>query len=183
MTLRFAVAADASALAEIYNAIVQAPDITFTTEERSPGDMRAALADAAVQGWPWLVAERSGDVVGYATYKPFRSGPGYARCMEHSIHLAVGARGAGLGRALMDRLQEAALSRGVRVLVAGISGANTTALSFHEALGFETVGRMPEVGEKHGHVFDLVLMQKSLDGAGEAVSSVVRPPDIPARPG
>ena len=62
----------------------------------------------------------------------------------------------------MQALEIRAMAAGIHVLVAGISGVNTRAIRFHEKLGFEQVGRLPETGCKQGQWLDLVLMQKIL---------------------
>jgi len=56
-----------------------------------------------------------------------------------------------------------ALDAGVHVLVAAIDGANEASIRFHERLGFEVVGRMPQTGLKFGRWLNLVLMQRILD--------------------
>lgn len=159
MIIRPAMGADAPAIARITNAIIRESLITFTTDERSTTQI---TEDITVRGTGFLVAEHDGQVVGFATYAPFRAGPGYAQTREHSIQLSPDARGKGVGRALMQALEETARTDGVHVLVAGISSANPGAVAFHAALGFSQVGRMPEVGFKWGQWLDLVLMQKIL---------------------
>lgn len=159
MSIRQAQVGDAAAIAGITNAIIRDTLVTFTTVERNPEDIAAEIRS---RGPGYIVAEHEGQVVGFATYGPFRAGPGYAHCREHSIQLAPMARGRGYGRALMLRLEDAALADGVHVLVAGISSANPDAIAFHAALGFAEVGHMPEVGFKWGQWLDLVLMQKIL---------------------
>jgi phosphinothricin acetyltransferase len=62
----------------------------------------------------------------------------------------------------MARLEDVARADDIRVLVAGVSGANAGAVAFHAAIGFREVGRMPKVGRKWGQWLDLVLMQKDL---------------------
>ncbi|WP_170758670.1 GNAT family N-acetyltransferase [Ruegeria lacuscaerulensis] len=159
MITRQAQVADAAAIAAITNAIIRETLVTFTTDERSAEDIAVDIKNRCPA---YLVAEVDGQVVGFATYGPFRSGPGYARCREHTIQLAPEARGRGAGRSLMWALEAVAQAEGVHVLVAGISSANLDAIAFHASLGFSEVGRMPEVGFKWGKWLDLVLMQKIL---------------------
>ncbi len=159
MIVRQAQVFDAHAIQGIANTIISDTLVTFTTDLKSFEDI---AADIRSKGARYLVAEAGGRVVGFATYGQFRSGPGYARSRELSINLAPAARGKGVGRALMARLESVARDDDVHVLVAGISAENPAALAFHTRLGFVEVGRMPEVGCKWGQWLDLVLMQKIL---------------------
>ncbi len=172
MILRQARRADAAAICEISNPIIRDSTITFTSAER---DIASVSADIAARGLAFQVVEVNGKVAGFATYGPFRSGPGYRRTCEHSIQLAGTARGKGLGRLLMQRLESVALAEGIHVMVAGISATNPPAVAFHQALGFSHVGRLPEVGYKNGVYLDLILMQKLLqpgpDGAPDTLAS------------
>ncbi|SDW65003.1 phosphinothricin acetyltransferase [Ruegeria halocynthiae] len=160
MIIRQARLEDAPAIAAITNAIIRDTLVTFTTVERGAD---AIAADIEARGNSYLVAEQDGQVVGFATYGPFRAGPGYARCAEHTIQLAPAGRGHGAGRALMSALERVARRAGIHVLIAGISSTNPAAIEFHSAIGFRQVGRMPEVGRKWDQWLDLVLMQKIID--------------------
>lgn len=159
MRIRLAQPDDAKAICAISNALIRDSLITFTTVLRSEAATRAAIgaADGA-----FLVAEEDGSVVGFASFGPFRGGPGYAHTQEHSIQLAPEARGRGVGKNLMVHLEAIALEHDVHVLIAGISSANPAGVAFHKALGFSEVGRLPEVGRKFGQWLDLILMQKIL---------------------
>ena len=159
MILRPARANDAAAICAIHNPLIRDTLVTFTTVERTE---EAVAADIAARGVLFQVAEGGDGLLGFATCGTFRNGPGYAATMEHTVMLAPGARGQGVGRALMARLEDAARARGVHVLVGGISGANPAGLAFHARLGFTEAGRLPEVGCKQGQWLDLVLMQKIL---------------------
>lgn len=164
MRIRPARAQDAEAVRAITNHWIRNSLITFTSLERTAEDMCAAI-DAATGAF--LVAEEDGHVAGFASYTPFRKGPGYAHTMEHSVHLDPGQCGRGIGGQLMIQLEKIALDRGVHVLMAAISSANPAGLAFHRRIGFAERGRLPEVGRKAGQWLDLVLMQKILDPAND----------------
>ncbi|WP_424831141.1 N-acetyltransferase family protein [Ruegeria sp.] len=159
MIIRPATPADVDAIVSITNEVIQDTLVTFTTELRTPAGI---AADIKGRSGHYLVAELRDQVVGFATFGPFRAGPGYAKTCEHTIQLSPDARGQGVGKALMKALENVARDNGVHVLVAGISSANPAAIAFHAALGFAEVGRMPEVGRKWDQWLDLVLMQKIL---------------------
>lgn len=163
MILRPATAADAPAICAIINPIIRDTAITFTTIERTPQAVAAEIEDRLPA---FLVAEKDGAVIGFASYGPFRGGPGYAHTREHSVHLSPQARGKGAGRALMAALETVGRQQGIHVLVAGISAANPAAIAFHTRLGFAETGRLPQVGTKFGQWHDLVLMQKVLRANG-----------------
>lgn len=162
MILRDAVAADAEALAGLMNHWITGSTITFNAVTRTPQDIVQMIADKAKAGHALILAEEAGVLRGYATYGQFRAGVGYARSMEHSIALAADARGRGIGRALLGRIEDHARAGGAHSLFAGISGENTAGQAFHAANGFAHVAVIREVGFKFGRWLDLVLMQKFL---------------------
>jgi len=149
---------DAKAIAEIWNAIIRDTVITFTTAEKDPEALARMMAD----GTPFFVAEHDGAVAGFATAGQFRGGPGYAHTWEHSIHVAAGARGRGVGRALMTAIEGALRAMDVHSVFAGVSGENAEGIAFHASLGYREVARLAEVGRKFDRWHDLVLMQKYL---------------------
>lgn len=162
MILRAARAADAQAMADIINPIIRETLITFNSREKTVADLRAEMAERASGTYQGLVAEAEGVVLGYASYKQFRGGPGYARTAEHSIALAAGARGRGVGWALMRALEEDARNAGMHSMIAGVSAENPGGRAFHARLGYAQVAVLPQVGWKFDRWLDLILMQKLL---------------------
>ncbi len=162
MRVRAATAADAAAIAAIWNGYIRDTAATFTSAEKTAGGLAGDIAARAAEGKAFLVAEDGGGVRGFATYFQFRGGPGYAHTMEHSVILSSEATGRGVGRALMRALEDHARGAGVHSLIAGVSGENPGAVAFHEALGYARVGTVPEAGFKFGRWMDLILLQKRL---------------------
>jgi phosphinothricin acetyltransferase len=161
--IRQARRADVPAIAAQWNRIIRETVITFNPQEKSEVEVWRTILSRARLGHPFLVAKDGEALLGFATHAQFRAGLGYARSMEHSVQLAEGARGQGLGRRLMTALEDHATARGMRAMVGAITAENTASIAFHAALGYVEVGRMPQVGWKFGRYHDLVLMQKLLD--------------------
>ena len=158
MTPRPARAADAGAIAVIWNHYIRETSATFNSAEKTASEVEAAIAANPC----FLVIEADGAVAGFATYFQFRGGVGYRHTMEHTVQLAPGSSGRGLGRALMTALEDHARAGAVHSLFAGVSGENPEGVRFHRALGYRQVARLPEVGHKSGRWMDLILMQKRL---------------------
>ena len=123
-------------------------------------------------GYPHLVAERNGTVLGYAYASAYRPRPAYRFAVENSVYVAPGAGRSGTGQALLEALIDRCTSRGFRLMVAVIGdSANAASIGLHARAGFAHAGLLPAVGWKHGRWVDSVLMTRPL-GAGAAT-----PPD------
>ncbi|SEL00648.1 phosphinothricin acetyltransferase [Roseovarius nanhaiticus] len=162
MIVRDAERGDIAPMMGIWNPQIRETSITFTTIEKTEAMLEDELAACAAEGRAFLVAEEAGAVIGLATWFAFRKGPGYAHSAEHTVVLAPQAQGRGAGRLLMRAIEDHARAAGVHVLVAGVTGENSRGIAFHRALGFDEVGRMPQVGRKFRRWMDLVLLQKIL---------------------
>jgi phosphinothricin acetyltransferase len=161
---------DIAAITAIYAHHVLHGTGTFETEPPTEADMAARRADVLGRGLPYLVAERDGQVLGFAYCNWFKPRPAYRFSAEDSIYVADAARGMGIGRKLLDALVQAAEAAGVRKLLAVIGdSANAGSVGVHSAAGFTHIGVMRSVGWKFGAWRDVVLMEKAL-GAGDTTS-------------
>ncbi len=115
-------------------------------------------------GYPVIVAEQTGAVVGYASYGPFRSGEGYAATVEHTAYVRREARRQGIARGLLERLIGIAKSQDRHLMIGGVSADQEASLSLHRALGFREAGRLPGAGRKFGRWLDLTFMVREIDG-------------------
>lgn len=163
MIIRTATAADAQGLAEIYNHAVE-NTVAILNETLVDAENRAAwVAQRQGDGFPVLVAEEHGQVIGYASYGPWRPFHGFRETVEHSVYVRDGQRGKGLGRQLMQALIDQAKADGLHMMVAAVTAGNDASIRLHEALGFEVTARMPQVGQKFGEWLELIFLQLRLD--------------------
>ena len=159
MRLRPAHPADLPALLGIYNDAVVHTTASWDLLPWTPVEHAEWYATKAEHRHPVIVAEESGEILGYAAYGPFRAKAGYAATMEHSVYVRPTSRGLGIGRSLLVAIIEAARANGVHALIGGLSAENDVSMALHRSLGFVEVGRLPEVGRKFDRWLDLVLLQ------------------------
>src|SRR5438045_8326512 len=104
ISIRDATPADIPAITRIYAHAVRHGTASFELEPPDEAEMtrrQRALLDG---GYPYLAADISGAVAGYAYAGPYRTRPAYRYTVENSIYIAPDAYRRGLGRALLDRL-------------------------------------------------------------------------------
>lgn len=167
LTIRPSTADDLAAITAIYAWNVDHGTGTFELEAPDLAEMARRRDDVLGKGLPWLVAERGGQVLGYAYANHFRPRRAYRFCLEDSIYLADAARGQGIGRLLLAELVARCEAAGARQMLAVIGdSANAGSIGVHRALGFEHTGILRSAGWKFGRWLDVVLMQKPL-GLGD----------------
>jgi L-amino acid N-acyltransferase YncA len=166
--LRPSTDADISAIAAIYAHAVEQGTASFELDPPNEAEMtrrRAAILEA---GYPYIVAERGGEILGYAYAGAYRTRPAYRSTVEDSIYIAPSAQGQGIGRALLEALIKECEALDFRLMVAVIGDEDSRgSIALHESLGFELVGVLKGVGYKHGRWLSTVLMQRPL-GSGTA---------------
>jgi phosphinothricin acetyltransferase len=159
--IRLAEDADAEAIRGIRNDVIEHSTAMWTTEQLSPGDARAWLAENLARRSAY-VAESGRQVIGYANWAPWRPKDGYRHTVEDSVYLTEGHQGHGLGAELLRTLIAGAGDSGAHVMMACIESSNTRSVALHERLGFELVGTAREVGTKFGRWLDLTMMRLPL---------------------
>jgi L-amino acid N-acyltransferase YncA len=145
---------DWPAVRAIYEDGIRSGHATFETEPPPWEQWDTAHRDVR------LVAERDGVVVGWAALSPVSSRCCYEGVAEVSVYVAAEARGAGLGRVLLDALVERSERAGYWTLTAGVFPENEASLSLHRACGFRDVGKRERLGRLHGVWRDVVLLER-----------------------
>lgn len=171
LTLRPSTDADLPAIQAIYAQAVLQGTGTFETEVPSIDEMGRRRAEVLGRQLPWLVAERGGEILGYAYANYFRPRLAYRFCVEDSIYLAPAAQGQGVGRLLLAELMARCEAAGARQMLAVIGDANNAgSIGVHRALGFQHTGVLKSAGWKFDRWLDVVLMQRPL-GAGDGTAA------------
>lgn len=163
VTVRDASEADIAAIVAITNDAILTTTAHWNLRPVTAEERLAWMAERRAGGFPVLVAERAGEVAGFASFAQFRPFEGYAQTVEHGLYVAREVQRQGIGSALLGALVDRARARGAHVMVAGIEARNEASLALHARFGFVRVGLMPEVGRKFDRWLDLVLMQRILE--------------------
>ncbi len=162
MEIRDATAADAPALARIYNQGIEDRVATLETEPRSAVERTEWLAGRD-RPHPVLVAvDSTGAVLGWGSLNPFNPRPAYDHVADFSVYIEREARGRGVGGTLLDALEARARSLGYHKLVLAAFPTNTAGMRLYRRHAFQTVGIYREHGLLDGRWVDVVLMEKLL---------------------
>lgn len=165
MQIRDALPGDAPAIMAIYNHAVAHTTAIWNEALVDEANRRAWMQERQAMGFPVLVVQREADVLGYASFGPWRAFEGFRHTVEHSVYVHPDHHGQGLGRQLMQALIERARSQHIHVMVAAIEAGNSASIRLHQTLGFAQTGLMPQVGTKFGRWLDLAFLQLRLDDA------------------
>jgi L-amino acid N-acyltransferase YncA len=160
LTARPARAADADAIARIYNEGIEDRLATFETRLRSGADVAGWLEDS----FPLVVVEEDGRVVAWASATPYRPGrEAYAGIGDFSVYVARAERRRGAGRLAIDALVAEARRRGYWKLVSRIFPENDASLALCRAVGFREVGVYRRHAKLDGEWRDVVVVELLLD--------------------
>ena len=164
--VRDAVRRDLPAIAAIYAAAADDTPATFDLASPPLPWWEATLAGCdPVAGHFLIVAERGGEVAGYAKSGQFKEKAAYATTCETSVYVADGHRGARIGDALYRELLARLDASGLRLAVAGVTEPNPASERLHLAHGFTEVGTFRGVGVKLGRAWDVRWYQRPLRGS------------------
>jgi phosphinothricin acetyltransferase len=157
LTTRSLRAEDWPEVASIYYDGIRGGLATFETEVPSWEDWEATHPQR-------VVAERNGEVVGWAAAGPVSPRWCYRGVAESSVYVAADAQGGGVGRALMEALIDESTRDGIWTLQTTIFPENEASLALHRAVGFREVGVRVGIGKRDGLWRDTVLLERRAEG-------------------
>ena len=184
LQLRTAEAGDAERLLEIYAPYVEKTAITFEDEVPSIGEFQARIKQT-LKTYPYLVALKDGQIVGYAYAGPFKERAAYAHSVELSIYVELGQRHQHIGGFLYEAIENVLKKQGFINLNACIAAPigedpylDDNSLRFHEHLGYQLVGRFHQCGYKFDRWYDMVWMEKMLGEHPVPAPAIIPYPEL-----
>lgn len=164
--IRVARLTDAARLVEIYAPYVEKTAISFEYQVPSVNEFRNRMTET-LKKYPYIVAERNHQIVGYAYVGPFKGRRAYDWAVENSIYVATDERHHGVGKQLYQALEKICQTMGILNLNACIGYPvkedeylTRNSAEFHAHLGYRMVGQFHQCGYKFGRWYDMVWMEK-----------------------
>ena len=150
---------DTHAILAIINYNILHSTALYDYNVRTVEQQKSILEDKVVKGFPVIVAELEGIVVGFGMYSEFRFREAYKFTVEHSVYVNDEYHGKGIGKLLLEALIKKAKNQKLHTMIAVIDAENQSSVAFHEKFGFKTVGIIKESGYKFDRWLDSVFMQ------------------------
>jgi len=154
-------AGDWPSVRAIYLEGIATGEATFETEAPSWEEW-----DAAHLSFARLVARAGDNVRGWAALSPVSRRRAYAGVAEVSLYVAGESRSRGVGRALLERLIQAAEQNGIWTLQAAIFPENAATLALHKRCGFREIGRRERISTLNGSWRDTILLERRSQTVG-----------------
>lgn len=168
ITIRSATPEDAPVIWSIYRYYVEQTAISFEITMPSAEQIRQRI-EKVLTGFPYLVAEEKGRILGYAYAGPFIPREAYSHCSEISIYISQEKRHSGIGKRLYNELFARLSSQGIKQVYACIGLPESedeyltnNSADFHAHMGFREVGRFRNCGKKFGRYYHMIWMEKLL---------------------
>ena len=164
--IRTAAAEDAWELLKIYKPYVKKTAITFEYDVPTPEEFKARIENT-LKKYPYLVAEKDGELLGYVYTGPFVGRAAYGWAAEVSIYLKEGSQRLGLGKRLYQAIEEISRAQNILNLNACIGSPETedeyltrNSIQVHSHMGYRWVGEFYKCGYKFGRWYNMVWMEK-----------------------
>lgn len=159
MTIRPYKTEDTQAILEIINHNILHSTSLYDYSVRMIEQQKAILEEKIKKGFPIIVAEKEGEILGFGMYSEFRFREAYQFTVEHSVYVAQNHLGKGIGKSLLSELIVLAKAQKLHTMIGVIDSENQNSIAFHEQFGFKIVGVVKESGYKFDRWLDSVFMQ------------------------
>ncbi len=151
-------------ITEIYNYYVKNTTVTFHYFEHTEEQMKEMLytKDPRFNSFA-VIDDENGEIIGFCMIKKFKNREAFDKCGEVAVYLDVSYLNRGIGKLMLDFLEDEARKQDFHTLLASISGDNERSRKLFESKGYFRCAHFKEVGIKFGKVLDLFFYEKILD--------------------
>ena len=164
--IRTASVEDAEELLAIYKPYVEKTAISFEYDVPEVSEFRRRIAHT-LEKYPYLAAERDGELLGYAYMGPFVGRAAYDWAAEVSIYVKEDKRKLGVGKCLYQALEAVAKAQNILNLNVYIGYPDQddeyltkNSVQYHGHMGYQMVGKFHNCGYKFGRWYHMVWMEK-----------------------
>lgn len=166
--IKIASPSDAEAILNIYAPYIKKTAVTFEYEVPSVEEFRKRIVHT-LKKYPYLLALKGGEIIGYAYAGPLHVRAAYAWSAETSIYVKKDYKGKGTGRALYEALEYVLKKQNVINSNACIAYPEKEdqfltrdSVKFHSRLGYQKVAEFHQCAYKFGTWYNMVWMEKFL---------------------
>lgn len=159
LSVRNAIPADLQSILRIYNQGIQDRIATLETDEKDSSYMEEWFNNHAGR-YTVLVAEQEGHVVGWASLNRYSQRCAYDGVADLSIYIDREYRGQGIGRLLLQELEQAAKKNGFYKIVLFTFPFNGMGQGLYRRCGYREVGIFENQGILDGKFVDVMAMEK-----------------------
>ena len=168
ITIRAASESDAPELLAIYAPYIENTAITFEYDIPSVEEFTGRIRHT-LEKYPYLVAEKNSQILGYAYAGPFHERAAYDWAVETSIYVDRAKKHMGIGRLLHDALEQTLKAQGILNMNACIAYTpvpdehlDNNSVAFHTHMGYRLVGEFYQCGYKFHTWYNMVWMEKQI---------------------
>ena len=159
---------DAIELLEIYAPYVRETAVTYEYTVPSKEEFASRIRHT-MEKYPYLVAEKDGEILGYAYAGAFHPRAAYAWDAEMSIYIKKDRKRSGIGKMLYEALEKLLAEQNILNVYACIACPEEEdeyltkdSIRFHARMGYRIVGEFRECAYKFGRWYGMVWMEKRI---------------------
>ncbi len=144
---------------DIYNYYVLNTTATWHLHTLTAEEMRELVFSKNDLYRTYIIQDDTG-LCGYVSLRQWKTREAYSCTAEISIYLRAECSAKGIGSVALQHIERYAKEKGIHVVIAGISGDNTSSIKLFEKNGFIKCAHYKEVGIKFGKLLDVLEYQK-----------------------
>jgi len=145
----------------LYNFYVTSTTATFDHNPVSREELLQRIFLAHDKYQTFLIFYQ-GKMAGFCFLTQYRKKEAYDHTAEIGIYLKPEFTGKGIGRQAVTFLEQMVISKGIRVILASISGENTASLKLFQKMDYAQCAHYRQIGEKFGRFIDIIDYEKIL---------------------